>query len=143
MDNAMVERVARAIAGHFGPDFDQLPKDRAEARSLVRQGADFNGNDKTSVMDAARAALQSLGYAEMGWQLIETAPRDGTDVLVCVTYNLPDDEWQTATWVDNWFADGWTRWADRIDIPFTPTHWMPLPEPPRTALRGDRESGEG
>ena len=68
----------------------------------------------------------------MDWQPIETAPDDGTDVLVCVTHNMPDGEWETIQWVD-WQRSPRVRWpnyAARIDIPFPPTHWMPLPAPP-------------
>lgn len=69
---------------------------------------------------------------DVGWQPIETAPKDGTDILVCVTHNLPDDEWETIQWVDWRRGDDvvWPRYWERIDIPFPPTHWMPLPEPP-------------
>ncbi len=61
----------------------------------------------------------------MTWQTIDTAPKDGTYVLVyrpnwaeaiLVGYSGPNypGEWQT--------AEG---------IPIRPTHWMPLPEPPK------------
>ena len=77
------------------------------------------------------------------WQPIETAPRDGTDILVCVTHNVPSEEcdsrpsasdgyvWETLQWVD-WARDPyeWPICRGRVDIPFPPTHWMPLPEPP-------------
>lgn len=73
------------------------------------------------------------------WQDISTAPLDGTDILVCVTHNLSADEWETIQWVD-WRVPGlvWPIYADRVDIPFPPTHWMPLPSPPSF----DRQSGE-
>lgn len=67
----------------------------------------------------------------MEWKPIETAPRDGTQILVCVTYSLGSDEWETKMWVD--FAKDpyiWPTYWERIDIPFEPTHWMPLPSPP-------------
>lgn len=67
----------------------------------------------------------------MSWQPIETAPCDGADVLVCVTYNLSADEWETIQWVD-WQGPSlkWPIFQARIDIPFAPTHWMPLPQAP-------------
>ena len=70
------------------------------------------------------------------WQPIETAPMDGTDILVCVTRNLPDDGWETIQWVD-WQTKRvrWPTYRDRDDIPFPPTHWMPLPEPPSASRR--------
>lgn len=66
------------------------------------------------------------------WQPIEAAPQDGTDILVCVTYNLPDGEFETLMWVDWRKGDDvvWPIYRDRIDIPFPPTLWQPLPAEP-------------
>jgi len=67
----------------------------------------------------------------LNWQPIETAPRDGTSILVCVTHNTCDHTWETVQWID--WARGayiWPIYQQRIDIPFPPTHWMPLPPPP-------------
>lgn len=70
----------------------------------------------------------------MEWRTIDSAPKDGTSILVCVTHNTWDGEWETIQWVD-WARDGvaiWPNYQHRIDIPFPPTHWMPLPNPPAT-----------
>lgn len=65
----------------------------------------------------------------MEWQPIETAPKDGRDVLLC---RLDDDGsyWmETATWwVRAWAVVGAIR--EPYVIEFEPTHWMPLPPPP-------------
>ena len=61
------------------------------------------------------------------WQPIETAPKDGTDVLVyelqrtmCVAY-----------WDDFINRDGKIAgWRDCQCYPVEPTHWMLLPSPP-------------
>ena len=75
------------------------------------------------------------------WQDIATAPIDGTDILVCVTYNLSADEWETKIWVD-WQVptERWPVYWGKIDVPFPPTHWMPLPSPP--AIRSNNKAGE-
>jgi hypothetical protein len=67
----------------------------------------------------------------MEWQPIETAPY-GTDCLVCVTHSLGQGEWETVQWVDA-YTDvyGWGLYPHMPWVPFPPTHWMPLPEPPK------------
>ena len=54
------------------------------------------------------------------WQPIETAPKDGTRVLV-----VEDGEYHVA-----WWRQGWTRAGDDYDIAMEPTHWQPLPPYP-------------
>jgi hypothetical protein len=58
------------------------------------------------------------------WQPIETAPRDGTEILGAfqVTGPYASGKWTMTVYI---FAAG--RW--RGDA-FQPSHWMPLPEPP-------------
>jgi hypothetical protein len=63
----------------------------------------------------------------MIWQPIETAPKDGTEILSAVkgTNQVLIVRWEGIGSADRgeWFYDndGYT-W---------PTHWMPLPEPPK------------
>jgi hypothetical protein len=57
----------------------------------------------------------------MSWQPIETAPRDGTVILV-----YAPGLFQTAAWVDGYWTTACENWLDDV------THWMPLPEPPTT-----------
>ena len=64
----------------------------------------------------------------MEWQTIETAPKDGTNILLYVFSHEPDYG------VGYWNGDYWsmTVHADRLYDEFgSPTHWMPLPEPPK------------
>ena len=60
------------------------------------------------------------------WQPIETAPTDGTAVLL---YPYLDD-WANAYVVYGYATlDG--EWFSEVGrLTFEPTHWMPLPEPP-------------
>lgn len=78
----------------------------------------------------------------MDWQPIETMP-ERVEALVCITHNIPgeeDYEWETIMWTD-WYsaATGWFRYPRLIEIPFPPTHWMPLPPPP-TIPKTDTEA---
>ncbi len=88
----------------------------------------------------------------MKWQPIETAPKDGTPILayrgdhyksfghVQVTY------WRTAA-----HKVGYIGWGEFNQRWWPPTHWMPLPEPPRqppdsnlpAGSQGSSESGAG
>ncbi len=69
------------------------------------------------------------------WQLIKTAPLDGTSVLVycpdviepkvvIAQYLIFDGDPDGGQWWDLWNEE-----ADSLDST-PPTHWMPLPEPP-------------
>lgn len=61
------------------------------------------------------------------WPPIETAPRDGTKIILAA-WSAPDDRW--VCWQDYWrkylppYGEGFGYTA-RVA-----THWMPLPEPP-------------
>ena len=68
------------------------------------------------------------------WQPIETAPKDGTQILVwspyrhtCVTWYSGQYDDQPHGWID-WFTGkeyGGNWYAHKA------THWMPLPDPPK------------
>lgn len=57
----------------------------------------------------------------MKWRLMTTAPQDGTEILI----------WDRVGFVDVAFWNPISlRWTNG-DVDLKPTHWMPLPEPPR------------
>ena len=75
------------------------------------------------------------------WQPIETAPKDGTSVLLCQAFDadgkpIRDKAWglfvQVAAW---WDEQEWIVYCSTPSEPslhFDPTHWQPLPAPPQT-----------
>ncbi len=77
------------------------------------------------------------------WQPIETAPKDGTDVLVYFgTMGVRQVSWCAPHWAEHDEKDYWS-WCvdDNKHSPYAlrgysdtgpraPTHWMPLPAPP-------------
>ena len=82
----------------------------------------------------------------MEWQTIDTAPKDGTEVLACAI-KYPDEisivafrryEVSYGRYAADWvgMCDGVPAIKDEGDtytnyhLPFV-THWMPLPEPPK------------
>lgn len=71
----------------------------------------------------------------MDWQSIETAPRDGTEVLGFWSYVYIEDTGPTigmsvVSWEKHDFGEGWTD-GDGLANAGVYTHWMPLPEPPK------------
>ena len=77
----------------------------------------------------------------MNWQSIDTAPKDGTPVLL---YDASCEDWAvgSCTGID---YDGTKLWhlsvSETLYVSFceneyvlTPTHWMPLPEPPKPSI---------
>ncbi len=72
----------------------------------------------------------------MQWQPIETAPKDGSLILVFEPTCHADEqiwmtEWRANTAATSWGGSeggAWTIYMDGQRI--EPTHWMPLPAPP-------------
>lgn len=58
----------------------------------------------------------------VAWQPIETAPMDGTDVLIAAYGRA----------AEAWYSDSSHRWlwANGEPVLMTVTHWMPLPKGP-------------
>jgi len=91
-------------------------------------------------IDQASAMLRA-----MEWQPIETAPKDGTTILVMkITadtqnefgYNMYPNEVYTAYWDSNWIKEGTFMSNDCYDdvSNIKPTHWRPklgLPPAPK------------
>jgi hypothetical protein len=61
----------------------------------------------------------------VGWQPIETAPKDGTEILAVWCGKLMLALWNTE-------ANNWQEYSNGdFDTGGELTHWMPLPEPPK------------
>lgn len=72
------------------------------------------------------------------WRDIKTAPKDGSAILLFVPDKPVRDMWRGHVFDDPRFCVGYWRtwysqpeWGNRNDAHFNPTHWMPLPEPPK------------
>ena len=107
------------------PTWEELPEDSAK-----RLAADpICKLTWRGIADFAGALIQK----EQGWRDIESAPRDGTDILV-----FCEDSGEQFVGFNN-PAEG----SDREDVFFTallksgkrvgciPSHWQPLPTPPQ------------
>ena len=87
---------------------------------------------------ASPIPTEQAGGPVVGWQPIETAPRDGESILaICATAYSP------VAGV-TWWQDGWThysrpaeKWHGGVGKWF-PTHWMPLPAAPSTTSTAEQ-----
>ena len=90
------------------------------------------GHIDLSVMEPPTA---SQIEQETAWQPIETAPKDGTVFLgyklgqFRECYKVPRDD------CDMWCFGG-VSGADDLFPNIKPTHWMPLPTPPKRSIEG-------
>jgi len=72
------------------------------------------------------AAWEAWQEATPQWQPIETAPNDGTEIW------LFEKNWADKPFIGRW-VDASNTFADReLKIGVDPTHWQPLPEPPKS-----------
>jgi hypothetical protein len=74
----------------------------------------------------------------MSWQDISTAPKDGRSVLCYVplpTMSRPDNHRVLVLrWDDGEYRKRPAEWRTDVNafVPFKPSHWQPLPEPPQS-----------
>lgn len=97
------------------------------------------------------ALIARIRASEPVWQDIATAPRDGTRIDVwCKRSWLPPAEYERKTniyWCKThklWRTDGQLHFVESTFDPkstyhLVPTHWMPLPSPPKPlSYEGDQ-----
>jgi hypothetical protein len=93
------------------------------------------------------AADATIAYIRQhdDWQPIETAPRDGTHIFIfrdgweCAPVAFWGDGEECAGWcfeddsvyVRGAAQEGFLGWQEDIDDDAMPTHWRPLPAPPK------------
>lgn len=59
------------------------------------------------------------------WRPIETAPKDGTLVLLSI-----GGEVHIGLFTNGWGGPDWYDYDEKGAFMFEPTHWMPIPPPP-------------
>lgn len=85
------------------------------------------------------------------WQPIETAPKDGTEIIgcFCCDYGYQEKPTVYGPWTIAWDGKKWRSSWDGSEVidsqcdfgtdykspDCEPTHWMPLPSPPREGGR--------
>jgi hypothetical protein len=61
------------------------------------------------------------------WQPISTAPKDGTSILIFEADDSTDGIVRVSRWRNDTIPCGWTG------TEHAPSHWLPLPLPPKMA----------
>ena len=76
------------------------------------------------------------------WMSIDTAPKDGTDIIVMYMH-IQTQIVHAAFWlnyeeglddpdIEGWWTYVWTEVGrSKMEGKYSPTHWMPLPAPPK------------
>ena len=70
------------------------------------------------------------------WKPIETAPKDGSKILLADYSGLKNYGVKDGMWIASGFWEPPEsnlergHWTDKVEWLYSPTHWMPLPQPP-------------
>lgn len=88
--------------------------------------------DLVNALVVAFKAAQKYAATGPGWQPIETAPKDGTAIDLWVReggaqFRVIGARWMLGQWQCVARGSGQELWVN----PSAPTHWMPIPEPPK------------
>ena len=111
-----MNEVKKFSVGSIEPNINSCPK--------------FESDIKDFEIQWLKAANEEL-KEKIQWQPIETAPKDGTWILVYKPFNLygfDDSKWFVDKYIVRWADECWNiSMEDKVAYP---THWMPLPKPP-------------
>ena len=133
MRNELIETVAKALC-----EAEEVEPDKNDFSC----GIDTNWHVFEDMAKTALDTLRANGVLNEGWQPIETAPKDGTEIL---TVRLLENGACFDPYITIWCTprrrtfnnyvvnDGKPAWLSQDQewlVPI-PTHWMPLPTPPK------------
>lgn len=109
------------------PDFDNKLAAAISEYEKYYNAKDFSELDWGNLNYFAGVFYQALERCstpeDNGWMPIGSAPRDSTEIFVCLNNGLGSMYIASNSGTDQWWS-----WPQRIP---TPTHWMPLPQPPK------------
>lgn len=140
---------AGAAAGDGGgmhtPNSSDLLGDLKTVRRLFSPGT--FGQEVVSAaiarIHASKVRIREL-EAQQQWRPIETAPKDGTEVLVA-HFSTPASKWHGRRRVDWWRQKSDNQWYVGFghfnDTYYPPTHWMPLPKEQPNGSGSDTAEG--
>lgn len=141
------------------PDESEASRDGMQQRlmGLVDEFGKLCSYAGWAMREAARSTLESaLREAIQEWQPIESAPKDGTDILLSNGVVVSEGHWLhqegyirerrdlDGRYIDQDESEGFDGWIDWFGgMRPEPTHWMHLPAPPREGSLPDRAETEG
>jgi hypothetical protein len=116
------------------PGRDALPEVQAQRRAVSARASHVHDCrrcrprmrsllDEIDRLQGLAGELSRAAVRAVAWQPIETAPRDGTEVLAWQP--TPEGGRVTVAGYDG--PDG--PWWDETGLRIAPTHWLPYPEP--------------
>lgn len=79
--------------------------------------------------------LRAFINAQDGWEPIESAPRDGTEILA---WHIQGKNWHQVQWIPSNWAMRWNNEYCQYDADFS--HWMPLPNAPASPSENEANS---
>lgn len=133
IDTKKLRQAAASVRAFLKPAYgreiaaaaDHIDAQAAEIAALQKRdvAADVALKEAASVITDRNAAIAAL---RQPWQPIETAPKDGTRVLLSTP---------TGKVADGAFYQRYGVWSWPY-VMANPTHWMPMPAPP-AALSGE------
>ena len=122
----MSEAPERIWVSPYNPDWQRDPRDR-ETFGYIGDAGETPDPDGSA--EYIRADLAP------SWKPIETAPRDGTWVILYAPWlDNPDPSCpahDVEFWIARFLKHQW-RWFEQDEVCIAqdhPTHWMPLPQP--------------
>ena len=121
------EHVPLSTHGQGGRAGEAPAPDRAALIERLENAADWLGEaaDNRDIAVVIREAIAALRVPD--WRAIESAPRDGTNILACRAG-------EPGAYVVRWFSLG--GWCDDGTGYNLLTHWMPLPAAPLASNGG-------
>lgn len=100
--------------------------------ALIKQQMEFYETADSLVRpieDVLAEAVLAWKAADTQWRDISTAPKDGSFVRVKdKNGGQTDASYEAGTWR---FKDRWEHAGERTMLYLEPTHWQPLPQPPK------------
>lgn len=64
----------------------------------------------------------------MNWKPIDTAPKDGTKIVLACADDAGRESWASLQTQKGWFRYIWPGGSATMGLTFIPTHWCELPE---------------